>query len=50
MANLHPDWDDERIFQTVRLVLSSKFAMIANSYQMTYWTDEMPNPTDDGTT
>lgn len=43
-----PDWDDEQIYQTVRLLMSAKYALIANSYQMAYWTDEMPWPRDDG--
>jgi len=33
----HPDWDDEHIFQTIRLVLGAKMALIGNSYQMAYW-------------
>lgn len=44
----HPEYDDEQIYQTVRLVMSAKYDMIANSYQMAYWTDEMPWPRDDG--
>ncbi|PNY19822.1 Uncharacterized protein TCAP_07465, partial [Tolypocladium capitatum] len=43
-----PDWDDERIYQTVRLIMSAKYALLANSYQMAYWTDQMPWPQDDG--
>lgn len=48
LAKKHPEYDDERLYQTVRLILSAKFALIANSYQMTYWTKDMPWPTDDG--
>ena len=48
LAKQHPEYDDEQIYQTIRLVMSGKFAMIANSYQMAYWTDEMPWPRDDG--
>jgi peroxidase len=48
VAKQHPEYDDERIYQTVRLVMSAKYALIANSYQMAYWTDEMPWPRDDG--
>lgn len=44
----NPDWDDERIYQTVRLLMSAKYALIANSYQMAYWSDKMPWPRDDG--
>ncbi|KAH6980144.1 heme peroxidase [Fusarium venenatum] len=43
-----PDWDDEQLYQTVRLLMSAKYALIANSYQMAYWTDKMPWPRDDG--
>ncbi|KAF5655128.1 ankyrin protein [Fusarium sp. NRRL 25303] len=41
-------WDDEQLYQTVRVVMSVKHASIANAYQMAYWTDEMPWPRDDG--
>jgi peroxidase len=44
----HPEYDDERLYQTVRLILSAKFALIGNSYQMAYWTAKMPWPKDDG--
>ncbi|KAF5570190.1 hypothetical protein FPHYL_1466 [Fusarium phyllophilum] len=43
-----PIWDDEQLYQTVRLVMSAKHALIANAYQMAYWTEEMPWPRDDG--
>ena len=43
-----PDWDDEQIYQTVRLIMSAKYALMANSYQMAYWSDQMPWPRDDG--
>ncbi len=48
LAKQHPEYDDEQLYQTIRLVMSAKYAMIANSYQMTYWTKEMPWPRDDG--
>ena len=38
----HPDRDDERIYQTVRLIISAKLALIRNLYQMAYWSDTMP--------
>jgi peroxidase len=44
----HPDWDDERIYQTVKLIISAKLALIGNMYQMAYWSDSMPWPRDDG--
>ena len=44
----HPDWDDERVYQTVKLIISAKLALIGNSYQMAYWNDRMPWPRDDG--
>jgi peroxidase len=49
LAKQHPEYDDERLYQTIRLVLAGKYALIANSYQMAYWTDKMPWPRDDGT-
>lgn len=48
LAKQHPEYDDERLYQTARLVMSAKYALIANSYQMAYWTDKMPWPRDDG--
>lgn len=48
LASNHPEYDDEQIYQTIRLVMSAKFMLIANSYQMAYWTDQMPWPRDDG--
>ncbi|KAM5372415.1 hypothetical protein ACJA88_009164 [Fusarium oxysporum] len=39
---------DEQLYQTVRLVMSAKHALIANAYQMAYWTEKMPWPRDDG--
>ncbi|KAJ0146635.1 ZEB2-regulated ABC transporter 1 [Fusarium oxysporum f. sp. albedinis] len=33
---------DEQLYQTVRLVMSAKHALIANAYQMAYWTEKMP--------
>lgn len=49
LAKQHPEYDDEQLYQTVRLVMSAKYALMANSYQMAYWTDKMPWPRDDGT-
>lgn len=48
LAKQHPEYEDEQLYHTVRLVMSAKFALIANAYQMTYWTDKMPWPRDDG--
>ena len=48
LVNKHPDWDDERIYQTVKLLVSAKLALIGNAYQMAYWTDSMPWPRKDG--
>ncbi|KAI1339407.1 heme peroxidase [Xylariaceae sp. FL0016] len=48
LSKQKPSWDDEQIYQTIRLVMSAKYALMANSYQMAYWTDRMPWPRDDG--
>ncbi|CCL99225.1 uncharacterized protein FIBRA_01240 [Fibroporia radiculosa] len=52
LATQHPEYNDERIYQTVRLAMAAKFQLIANSYQMAYWqtsgNDSMPWPRDDG--
>ena len=50
LSEQHPEYEDEQLYQTIRLVMSAKFALIANSYQMAYWTDKMPWPRDDGKT
>ncbi|KAK8004686.1 hypothetical protein PG990_010723 [Apiospora arundinis] len=42
------EYDDEQPYQTVRMVMRAKHMVIVNSYQMAYWTDEMPRPNDDG--
>ncbi|KAF5497051.1 Peroxidase [Colletotrichum siamense] len=42
-----PAYDDEEIYQTVRLLMSAKFSLIGNAYQMAYFKD-MPWPNDDG--
>ena len=36
LVDHHPEFDDEQLYQTVRLVLAAKYALIANSYQMAY--------------
>lgn len=48
LVKQHPDWEDERVYQTIRLAMSTKYALIANSYQMAYWSASMPWPRDDG--
>ena len=48
LATQHPEYDDEQLYQTIRLAMSAKYAMIANAYQMAYWTKAMPWPRDDG--
>ena len=49
LAEKHPEYDDEELFQTVRLLLSAKFSLIGNAYQMAYF-EQMPWPMDDGKT
>lgn len=48
VAQMYPEWDDERIFQTVRILVATKLIMIANSYQVAYMTKDMPYPHTDG--
>lgn len=48
LAKKHPEYDDEKSYQTIRLILGAKYALIANAYQMAYWTKAMPWPEDDG--
>lgn len=48
LTRQHPDWEDERVYQTIKLVMSSKYALMANAYQMAYWSASMPWPRDDG--
>jgi peroxidase len=47
LAAKHPEYDDESLYQTVRLLMSGKLELIANAYQMAYFKD-MPWPADDG--
>lgn len=44
----YPEYDDEKIYQTVRVIMSAKYQLIANAYQMAYWSEDMPWPRDDG--
>jgi peroxidase len=37
IVGLNPGWNDERVYQTARLIVGTKIALIANSYQMAYW-------------
>jgi len=50
LARQHPEYDDEQLYQTIRLVMSSKLALIGNAYQISYWSDKMPWPREDGMT
>lgn len=47
LAEKHPEYDDEELYQTVRLLLSAKFSLIGNAYQMAYFKN-MTWPHDDG--
>jgi hypothetical protein len=47
LAEQHPEYDDEELYQTVRVLLSAKMSLIGNAYQMSYFKD-MPWPMDDG--
>ncbi|KJR82079.1 uncharacterized protein SPSK_02952 [Sporothrix schenckii 1099-18] len=48
LADKRPDMDDEQLYQTTRLLMSAKFQLIGNSYQMAYFEKDMPWPQDDG--
>ena len=47
LANKHPEYDDEALYQATRVLLSAKFALIGNAYQMAYFRN-MTWPSDDG--
>lgn len=47
LAQKKPEYDDEQLYQSVRLLMSAKFSLIGNAYQMAYFKD-MPWPMDDG--
>lgn len=48
LAKQYPEYGDEQLYQTIRLVMSAKLQLIGNAYQMAYWSDDMPWPTNDG--
>ncbi|CAK7243975.1 MAG: hypothetical protein STHCBS139747_005509 [Sporothrix thermara] len=48
LAERRPDMDDEQLYQTARLLMSAKFQLIGNAYQMAYFDKSMPWPQDDG--
>ncbi|KAL1893313.1 hypothetical protein Sste5346_006490 [Sporothrix stenoceras] len=48
LADKRPDMDDEQLYQTTRLLMSAKFQLIGNAYQMAYFEKDMPWPQDDG--
>ncbi|CAK7237327.1 hypothetical protein SCUCBS95973_009922 [Sporothrix curviconia] len=48
LADKRPDMDDEQLYQTTRLLMSAKFQLIGNAYQMAYFEKSMPWPQDDG--
>jgi hypothetical protein len=39
LKGLHPNWDDERLFQTARVAVAAKLQLIGGSYLMSYYTD-----------
>jgi len=41
LKNQHEDWDDETLFQTARVALSNKMAMIGGQYLMAYYLPKM---------
>ena len=47
LAKRRPEFDDEDLYQTTRILLSAKFSLIANAYQMAYFKN-MTWPRDDG--
>jgi len=47
LAKQRPEFDDEDLYQTTRILLSAKFALIGNAYQMAYFSN-MTWPRDDG--
>jgi hypothetical protein len=47
LAAKRPEYDDEALYQTTRILLSAKFSLIGNAYQMAYFRN-MSWPKDDG--
>eukprot|EP00027_Filamoeba_sp_ATCC50430_P019347 CAMPEP_0168540840 /NCGR_PEP_ID=MMETSP0413-20121227/493_1 /TAXON_ID=136452 /ORGANISM="Filamoeba nolandi, Strain NC-AS-23-1" /LENGTH=1161 /DNA_ID=CAMNT_0008570605 /DNA_START=45 /DNA_END=3530 /DNA_ORIENTATION=- len=39
LKDQYPEWDDERLFETARVVLSAKMNMIGGAYFLAYYTD-----------
>lgn len=48
LAQQHPDWDDEKLFQYARHLNIAHYSTALNSYMSAYFTEEMPFPKDDG--
>lgn len=47
LAEKKPEYNDEDLYQTVRLLMGAKLSLIGNAYQMAYFKD-VPWPMDDG--
>ena len=48
LISMHPDWDDERLFQTARHISIAHYQVMLNQYQLSYFNEEMSFPLSDG--
>jgi len=48
IAEEHPDWDEEKLFQYARHLNIAQYTITLNSYQMAYFKEDIRPPRDDG--
>jgi hypothetical protein len=52
VTQMHPQWDEEKLFQVTRHLMAAKFGMMLNAYAVGYFTEELMGygPIDDAFT